>query len=126
SSDEIITLAETHNIDLIVVAIHNISGSEFRRILTICENTKALVKVVPDIQELVTARSNATLLRDAQAEDLIGRSTLTRHEAVDLMPVTNKVILVTGAAGSIGSELSRQIMNYEPTKAILLDNNESG
>ncbi len=124
--DDIVRLAETRNIDLIVVAIHNISGPDFRRVLTACESTKALIKVVPDLQELVNARQGAALLRDVQAEDLIGRNPITRHEAVDLEPVMNKVILVTGAAGSIGSELSRQIMLYKPTKAILLDNNESG
>ena len=124
--EDIVQTAELHNIDLIVVAIHNISGPDFRRVLTACESTKALIKVVPDLQELVNARQGAALLRDVQAEDLIGRNPITRHEAVDLAPVMNKVILVTGAAGSIGSELSRQIMLYKPTKAILLDNNESG
>jgi FlaA1/EpsC-like NDP-sugar epimerase len=123
---DILHIADTRNIDLIVVAIHNISGPDFREILTVCESTKALIKVVPDLQELVNAKQTTALLRDVQAEDLIGRSMVTRHEAVDLTPVTNKVILITGAAGSIGSELSRQIMLYAPTKAILMDNNESG
>ncbi len=126
SRDDIVNIAESQNIDLIVVAIHNITGPDFRQVLAACESTKALIKVVPDLQELVNARQGAALLRDVQAEDLIGRIAITRHEAVDLAPVTNKVILVTGAAGSIGSELSRQIMLYKPTKAILLDNNESG
>ncbi len=123
---DIVRLAESQNIDLIVVAIHNISGPDFREVLTSCENTTALVKVVPDLEALVNAKQSATLIRDVQAEDLIGRSMVIRHEAVDLSPVMNKVLLITGAAGSIGSELSRQIMLYKPTKAILLDNNESG
>jgi len=123
---EIVHISDTRSIDLIVVAIHNISGPDFRDILTACESTKALIKVVPDLQELVNAKQTTALLRDVQAEDLIGRTTVERHEAVDLTSVTNKVIFVTGAAGSIGSELSRQIMLYAPTKAILLDNNESG
>ncbi|MEO8394060.1 MAG: SDR family NAD(P)-dependent oxidoreductase, partial [Chloroflexota bacterium] len=91
-----------------------------------CENTKALIKVVPDLEALVTAKHSQGMLRDVQAEDLIGRSMVTRHEAIDLTQLNNKVILITGAAGSIGSELSRQIMQYTPTRAILLDNNESG
>ncbi len=119
-------VAERLDIDLIVVAIHNISGPDFRDVLTACENTKALIKVVPDLEAMVSARQSAVLLRDVQAEDLIGRSMVTRHEAVDLTPITNKVILITGAAGSIGSELSRQIIQYQPTRTILLDNNESG
>ncbi len=119
-------IAETQNVDLIVVAVHNISGPDFREILTVCENTKAIIKVVPDLEALVNAKHSQALLRDVQAEDLIGRTTVTRHEAVDLMPITGKVILITGAAGSIGSELSRQMMHFSPTKAVLLDNNESG
>jgi FlaA1/EpsC-like NDP-sugar epimerase len=58
-------------------------------------------------------------------EDLVGRSSITRHEAVDLSPVTGKIILVTGAAGSIGAELSRQLATYDPVKLLLLDHNES-
>ncbi len=123
---DVIRLAEKHRIDLIVVAIHKISGPSFREMLTICEKTKALIKVVPDIQEMVSARHTTEVLRDVQAEDLIGRTAISRYEGIDLTPVMNKVILITGAAGSIGSELSRQIMQYAPTEAILLDNNESG
>lgn len=123
---DIIRIAESMNIELIVVSVHSISGHDFREILTLCENTKALIKVVPDLEAMVNAKHSHGLLRDVQAEDLIGRKTITRHEAVDLSPVTHKAILITGAAGSIGSELSRQIAQYSPTKAILLDNNESG
>ncbi|MBL8134721.1 MAG: polysaccharide biosynthesis protein [Anaerolineae bacterium] len=124
--NDIIELAERHNVDLIVVAIHNISGPSFREILTICEKTKALIKVVPDIQGMVSAQHTTEVLRDVQAEDLIGRTPITQHESVDLSPVKGKVILVTGAAGSIGSELCRQIMSYAPSRLVILDNNESG
>jgi FlaA1/EpsC-like NDP-sugar epimerase len=119
-------VADQLDIDLIVIAISHISGPDFREVLTACESTKAVIKVVPDLETLVNMREPAMLLRDVQAEDLIGRTTVTRHEAVDLMPITNKIILITGAAGSIGSELSRQVMQYKPTRVILLDNNESG
>ena len=117
---------ERLNIDLIVVAIHNISGPAFREILSVCENSQARIKVIPDLFELVRNPGSKMPLRDIQPEDLLGRKVVTRHEAVDLSPVTDKVILVTGAAGSIGSELSHQIMDYDPIKVILLDNNESG
>jgi FlaA1/EpsC-like NDP-sugar epimerase len=119
-------LVEFHNIDLVAVAIHNISGPEFRDILTQCESTNALIKVIPDTRALMNVRQNAALLRDVQPEDLLGRSLITHHEDVDLAPVTSKVILVTGAAGSIGSELARQLPTYRPVKLILLDSNESG
>ena len=119
-------IAEDRGVELIIVAVHNISGADFRDILTHCEQTKAMIKVVPDVFNLMSSRKGVAFLRDVQAEDLLGRGVIGRHEDVDLSPVTDKVILVTGAAGSIGSELSRQMMGYQPTKAILLDNNESG
>lgn len=124
--DDLIRVAEERHADLIVVAIHRIGGADFRDILTRCEKTKALIKVVPDLQELVTSNQSAEFLRDVQPDDLIGRETVTRHEGIDLEPVTGKIVLITGAAGSIGSELSRQIIDYAPTRIILLDNNESG
>jgi len=119
-------LTEANNIDVIVVAIHNIQGTDFREILEICESTKARIKIAPDMRAFMSAKQSTTLLRDIKAEDLIGRGPVTRHEAVNLNLVTNKVILVTGAAGSIGSELSRQLCRYNATNVIILDNNESG
>ncbi len=123
---DIPAMVEKHKIDLIVLAVHNISGNEFRSVLGICEQTKALIKVVPDVNALVSARAGAAVLRDVLPEDLIGRTTITRHAAVDLTPAQKRVVLITGAAGSIGAELSRQIMDYDPVKVVLVDNNESG
>jgi FlaA1/EpsC-like NDP-sugar epimerase len=119
-------LAKLHDIELIVVSIHNISGEDFRDILRLCEQTQARIKVVPNLFALMRETKGVQLLRDVQAEDLLGRSTITRHEAVDLSAVTGKVVLVSGAAGSIGSELARQMSAYEPVHVILVDNNESG
>lgn len=123
---DIPALADAHNITMLIVAIHNISGSEFRKILGYCEQTEALIKVVPDVFALMNSHQQAPLLRDVRAEDFLGRSPIGRHAGVDLGPVTGKVLLVTGAAGSIGSELSRQLVSYSPVALILLDNNESG
>jgi FlaA1/EpsC-like NDP-sugar epimerase len=124
---DITRIAEEQNVDLIVLAVHNIAGKDFREIVSLCEHTQARIKVIPDLFELVrNQHSDVPPLRDIQPEDLLGRSPITRHKAVDLSPVTGKTILITGAAGSIGSELSRQIMHYQPVKVVLLDNNESG
>jgi FlaA1/EpsC-like NDP-sugar epimerase len=123
---DIVRLVEAYAVDLIVLAVHNISGADFRSIVGYCEQTKALIKVVPDVFAAVHNQNYAALLRDVQIEDLIGRSVIARHENVDLRSITQRVILVTGAAGSIGAELSRQVMLYDPKRVILLDNNESG
>ncbi len=118
-------IIQEHEIDLIVVAIHNIDGPTFREILSLCEQTEARIKVVPDMLLFLEKMDNLDPLRDVVPEDLIGRSIVERHSAVDLRPVMHKCVLVTGAAGSIGSELSRQLTEYELTSLILLDSNES-
>lgn len=123
--NEAVELSQAYEIDLIVVAIHNISGERFRRILETCETTEARIKVVPDMMKLFNNAQHSEFLRDVQPDDLIGRHTISRHADIDLSVISERVVLVTGAAGSIGSELSQQILAYRPSKLLVLDNNES-
>jgi perosamine synthetase len=125
SCEDIPAVAEQYGVDLIVIAIRNITDSDFRRIFSLAECTKARIKVIPDMFDLLECHESSPLLRHVQAEDLLGREPIGRDADVNLDLVKNKVILVTGAAGSIGSELSRQLIAYNPVKLILLDNNES-
>ncbi|MCZ7546956.1 MAG: polysaccharide biosynthesis protein [Anaerolineae bacterium] len=124
--DDLPLIVESKRVDLIVMAIHNIDGPKFRHILSLCEGTNARIKVVPDMFALLNAQNGAPLLREIQPEDFLGRKPVDRHEGVDLSPVTGKLVLVTGAAGSIGAELCRQLLTFDPTALIMLDNNESG
>ena len=123
---EIPEIVAKRNVNLIVIAIHNISGPDFREVLGYCEGTAARIKVVPDMYAMLNQRLGVATLRDVQPEDVLGRKLVGRHKSVDLSPVMGKAVLVTGAAGSIGSELCRQMTTYEPTRLLLLDNNESG
>lgn len=125
-TDDIPALVLEHEVDLVVIAIHNIDPQAFRKMVEMCEQTDARVKVVPDVVKLFGSRISKSFLRDVQPEDIIGREIVARDANVDLSPISNRVILVTGAAGSIGSELARQILRYHnPTRLIILDNNES-
>lgn len=119
-------LAEQYNIDLIVFAVHNISGPSFREVLAYCESTAASIRVVPNAYALMRANDHVPLLRELKPEDILGRKPIGQHEAVDFTPVTNKIVLVTGAAGSIGSELCRQLLSYDPVELLMVDNNETG
>ena len=119
-------LVAEQNIELIIVAIHNVDGPSFRRILGYCEGTSVRIKIVPDVFSVIRDTHGAPPLRDVQAEDLLGRQAVGWHQAVDVSIISNKVVLVTGAAGSIGSELCLQMLKYRPTRLIMLDNNESG
>jgi FlaA1/EpsC-like NDP-sugar epimerase len=120
-------IVDREKIDLIIVAIHNIEGQVFRKILELCEKTTARIKIVPDMLNLLDSKFSKGFLRDVQPEDIIGRKIISKHEAIDLTPVTNRVVMITGAAGSIGSELATQILQFHSPKVlILVDNNESG
>jgi FlaA1/EpsC-like NDP-sugar epimerase len=125
-TSDIPRIVEEYRIDVIAVAIHNISGPHFRYILEICEQTSARIKVVPDLLASMKQMQGSELLRPVRPEDLIGRNVITTHKNVSLAPIEKRVIMITGAAGSIGGELSRQIPLRHPTKLILVDNNESG
>ncbi|MBK8030098.1 MAG: SDR family NAD(P)-dependent oxidoreductase [Chloroflexi bacterium] len=80
---------------------------------------------MPDVESVIDSNVTKPLLRDVTIEDLLGRSLATQSDVVDLTAIREKVVLVTGAAGSIGSELSLQMASYRPTHLILLDSNES-
>ena len=123
---DIPAIVEAHNVELIVVAIHNISGADFTDVLTHCEQTPARINTVPDVLAQFNGSSSAPLLREVTPEDLLGRKPVSWHKDVDVTPVQRKVVLVTGAAGSIGSELCRQLLDYAPVELLMLDNNESG
>lgn len=118
-------LVKQHQIELIVIALQTHSGSRFREILSCCERTDARIQVMQDIFEVLNRKQGVPFLRDVEPEDFLDRKPVGHHPSVNLGPVRHKVILVTGAAGSIGSELSRQLLDLEPVRLLLIDNNES-
>ena len=112
-------------VDLIVIAIYNISGDDFRAILDICEQTPAVIKVLPSIFDFIQGVNGLSPIRDVTAEDLLGRKPVEIDREACRSLLEGKIVLVTGAAGSIGSELCRQIINFGPRQLLMLDNNES-
>lgn len=119
-------ISQQERVELIVVAIHTISREDFQTILSICQTTSAKIKTLPDVFESLQSLGDAALLRDITIEDLVGRElvSINRQDCRDLL--ADKVVLVTGAAGTIGSELCRQIVQFEPRLLVMLDNNETG
>jgi len=119
-------LVARHSIDLIILAMYNISGEDFRAIVDICLKTSAAVKTLPNVFELIRGVKGSPLVRDITAEDLLGRKPVK----IDLNQCRNllmgKTVMVTGGAGSIGSELCRQILSFNPHLLLIVDNNESG
>jgi FlaA1/EpsC-like NDP-sugar epimerase len=123
--NDIIRICEEHGIDEIFFSIVNIDNKNKREILEICGKTDAKVKVLPSLTELITEENLYHSLRDVGIEDLLGRDPveLDNHNISNL--IQGHVVLVTGAGGSIGSELCRQIMLHNPKQIVLLDNYEN-
>ncbi len=119
-------LVARHGVDLIVLAMYNISGDDFQAILDLCEPTGAIIKVLPNIFEFLGKRKEVAPLRNVTAEDLLGRKPVEIDHNACRHLLAGKTVLVTGAAGSIGSELCRQIIAFRPRQLLMLDNNESG
>ena len=123
--NDIVKVCEANNVDEIFFSIVNIDNKNKKDILEICSKTKAKVKVLPSLTELITEENLYHSLRDVGIEDLLGRDPikLDNHNIKSL--INGKVVLVTGAGGSIGSELCRQIMLHNPKQMLLLDNYEN-
>ena len=123
--NDIAKVCEAHGVDEIFFSIVNIDNKNKKEILEICSRTGAKVKVLPSLTELITEENLYHSLRDVGIEDLLGRDPieLDNHNIKSL--INGKVVLVTGAGGSIGSELCRQIMLHNPKQIVLLDNYEN-
>ncbi len=119
-------LVRQFRIDVIVFAILSLSAEERRSILARCEDTPARIKIVPGLPELLTGRLNGVLFRDARLEDLLGRPPVSFQHRAEVRSSLAESVLITGAAGSIGSELARQVAATGPGHLVLLDTNESG
>ncbi|MBS5949700.1 MAG: polysaccharide biosynthesis protein, partial [Clostridium sp.] len=114
-------IAREKEIDDIIIAIPSISNSEKIEIIEICKKTKCKVKIIPGIYEIITGEATVNKIKDVDLEDLLGRDPVTLDTKEISSYLTNKTILVTGAGGSIGSELCRQIAVFSPKKLVLLD-----
>ena len=124
--DQLPELVVIHRVELIVLAIHAISGEAFRDILSICQRTPARIQIVPDVFESLAEKPNVPLVRDVTVHDLLGRApTEIDIDACSGM-LTGRTVMVTGGAGSIGSELCRQVMTFDPDKVLAVDINETG
>ncbi len=118
-------LVKRFSISEIILAIPSIEGKLVREIVEICHDTDTDIKILPGVYDLIEGNVTVNQIREVQVEDLLGRDQVF----VDLEGISEyingKVVLVTGAGGSIGSELCRQITNFFPSKLLLLDNCEN-
>lgn len=119
--DDILINVEKYKIDKIIFAIPTASAEEKRDILSICHETDCELKTLPGLYQLVNGEVSIKNIRDVTVEDLLGRPTIEADMKDVYNFIKGKVILITGAGGSIGSDLSRQIASHSPKQLILFD-----
>lgn len=119
-------LIERENIDEVIIAIPSANEELINKVIQICIEKKISYKIVPRVREIIEGKAYIDRIREANIEDLLQRPIIKN----DVKPIADflkdKKVLITGAAGSIGSELSRQIASYKPKQIILFDWWENG
>ena len=122
-------LAALYNIDEVLIAIPSAPHKTMQEILRLCENANIKYRSLPRIADILTGKTFFSQLRDVHPEELLGRPSITFRRESDRMALkkelTNQCIIVTGAGGSIGSEICRQVASYSPKTLILYERSEN-
>ena len=119
-------LLNTHPADEILIAVPSATGTQMRRFVEICEQSRVPFKTVPALKDIIAGEISIRQLRKVNLEDLLNREPARIDLESVQKQIARRVVLVTGAAGSIGSELCRQILEYSPAKLVCVDQNETG
>ena len=118
-------MVQKKNIKEIVIAMPSIDRLQIREIVSICSETKCKLKIVPGVYELLDGKVSINRIRDVKIEDLLGREPVKVNLEEISGYIKDKVVLVTGGGGSIGSELCRQIARFEPKELLIFDISEN-
>lgn len=114
-------VAKEKMIEIIIIAIPTLEGDEKKELIDICKNTGCKLKIVPGVYEIINDKYLLSKVRDIDFEDLLGREPIKLEVEGISNYIENKVVMVTGGGGSIGSELCRQIVRFNPKQFIILD-----
>lgn len=124
TTDDLPRLVDQLEIKQVVIAIDHAQGKEIRRVVDLCSSMSVRTQIVPSLNEIAHGRISVSRIRDVRIEDLLGRDPVELEDKNLHEFLGNKTVLVTGAGGSIGSELVRQIINYEPKRILLVERAE--
>lgn len=114
-------VVESQRIEEVIIAISELNEVELKKILDECKKTTAQVKIMPGVSEVIDGKFSVKKIRDVDVEDLLGREPIKLDFSGISSYIENKVIMVTGGGGSIGSELCRQIVRFNPKELIIFD-----
>ena len=119
--NDIVEAAETYDVDEIIIAMPTVSAMETKKILDICKQTGCELKRLPGMFQLVNGEVSISKLKDVDVNDLLGREPIKVDLDSIMGYVSDKVVMVTGGGGSIGSELCRQVASHKPKQLIIVD-----
>ena len=125
TTDDVEKIVNQHHIDEIIITMANVSKEEKKAIIEKCQQTKCKLKTLPGMYEIIDGKVDIKKIRDVEIEDLLGREPIKTNLKEISDYIENKVVLVTGGGGSIGSELCRQIATFNPKHLIIVDNYEN-
>jgi FlaA1/EpsC-like NDP-sugar epimerase len=117
-------LVKSMEIDHVVITISQAPRQEIMRIVKICEEIPVRVRIIPGLYELLEGRVEISRIRDVQIEDLLGREPVALDIESISRELAGKTVMVTGAGGSIGSELARQVVRFAPAQLLLVERAE--
>jgi FlaA1/EpsC-like NDP-sugar epimerase len=118
-------VCEKRNIEEIAIAMPSANHKQLRRVIQVCEGTKIRFRTVPSITDIASGKFRVSQIRDVDINDLLGRETVQLDMDLIEAFARDKTILVTGAGGSIGSEMCRQLCNFNPKLLLLVEQAEN-
>jgi FlaA1/EpsC-like NDP-sugar epimerase len=124
SLEELDEFLKGRRVDKVLLALPSLSRSDRKQILNDLERFAVKVQTIPGIKDVIEGNAEQDEIRDVEVEDLLGRDPVSPQAELMMSNIYNKVVMVTGAGGSIGSELCRQIIRQKPTKIILFELSE--
>ncbi|MFL7023334.1 polysaccharide biosynthesis protein [Enterovibrio norvegicus] len=123
-ASRVATISEKLGVKQVLLAVPSASRSKRKQILDSLVNLSAEVLTVPEMKDIVEGKAKIDELKDVDIDDLLGRDPVAPQQTLMEANIRDKVVLVTGAGGSIGSELCRQIVRHKPLKLVLLELSE--
>lgn len=118
-------MGERFNLDALAIAMPSINATRIREFVARAAEAKLDTQIVPSLHEITSGRVRIDELRQVQVEDLLGRDPVDLDDAVIAEEIQGKVVCISGAGGSIGAEIARQVLARDPARLILLDHSES-
>jgi FlaA1/EpsC-like NDP-sugar epimerase len=125
TTKDIPTLLDRLEVDEVLLAFSTRSGGDVRRIMDACHDRRVVFKTIPSVGDLIDGRISVNRIREVRIDDLLGREPISINLGLVRSNTEGHIVLVTGAAGSIGAELSRQIAALGPARLILFERSES-